>query len=247
MEFAVVIPAYMEEKNIEEVVKRVKSLGYLPIVVDDCSPDRTGEIAKSAGAIVLRHEKNRGKGEGLKTAFLYIKHNLPDIKYVAILDADLQYMPEDLPKIFNPLVVDQADYVTGYRNWKRDVPLRHRLGNFVWRTTFNIMFGVRVKDSNCGFIAMNREAMLKLVDATVGGYIIENMMMIKAMKEGLRIKQVPVKVYYYDVRDIPTGIRFVLGNFIFIIEEGFRYRFNIELRLYKALSKIRLIFTKGSD
>ncbi len=247
MTHVVVIPAYKEEKNIEKAVKRTLSLGYLAIVVDDCSPDKTGEIAKESGAIVLRHKKNMGKGEGLKTAFLYIKTHLPEAKYIAILDADLQYIPEDLPKLFKPLEAGEADYVTGYRNWKKDVPFRHRLGNFVWRTVFNIMFDARVKDSNCGFIAMSREAMLKLINATTGGYIIENMMMIEALKVGLRIKQVPVKVYYYGVRDIPTGTRFVLGNLIYIIESGLKYRYNIDLGIYKYLAKIKVIFTKGSD
>jgi len=247
MTHAVVIPAYNEEKNIDQAVARTLKMGYLPIVVDDCSTDKTGEKAKEAGAIVLRHKKNMGKGEGLKTAFLYIKTHLKDVKYVAILDADLQYVPEDLPKLFKPLENDEADYVTGYRNWKKDVPFRHRLGNFVWRTAFNILFDARVKDSNCGFVAMNREAMLKLINATTGGYIIENMMMIEALKSGLRIKQVPVKVYYHEVRDIPTGSRFVLGNLIYIIESGMKYRYNIDLKLYKAFYKLKLIFTKATD
>ncbi|MEM5777369.1 MAG: glycosyltransferase family 2 protein [Candidatus Aenigmatarchaeota archaeon] len=247
MDHIVVIPAYREEKNIEQVVKRTLNLGYTVIVVDDCSPDRTGEIAREAGAIVLRHKKNMGKGEGLKTAFLYIKTHFKDAKYIAILDADMQYIPEDLPKIFKPLENDEADYVTGYRNWKRDVPFRHRLGNFVWRTTFNIIFDAKVKDSNCGFIALSREAMLKLINSTTGGYIIENMMMIEALKNGLRIKQVPVKVFYYSVRDIPTGSRFVLGNWIYIVEAGLKYRYNIDLKLYKFLQKIKFIFTKGTD
>jgi hypothetical protein len=139
---------------------------------------------------------------------------------------------------------DEADYVTGYRNW-RQVPFRHRLGNFVWRNAFNIIFGTRLKDSNCGFIGMNRKAMRKLINSTKGGYIIENMMMIAAMKNNLRIKQVPVKVFYYDVRDIPTGVRFVLGNLIYIIENGLIKK--SKMRVYKKMQKLKWIFTKGSD
>ncbi|MBU5689667.1 MAG: glycosyltransferase family 2 protein [Candidatus Aenigmatarchaeota archaeon] len=247
MEHAVIIPAYNEEKNISDAVTRVTKKGYLPIVVDDCSKDRTAELAEKAGAIVLRHRKNQGKGVALKTAFKYILEKHPDIKYVAILDADLQYLPEDLPKIFKPLEEDKADYVTGYRNWKKDVPFRHRLGNFVWRTAFNIAFSANVKDSNCGFIAMTREVIKELVHVATGGYIIENMFMISVINKGFRIKQVPVKVYYYGVRDIKTGVRFVSGNLIYIIESGLKYRYNIDLKLYKILSKLKIIFTKGSD
>jgi len=242
----VIIPAYNEEKNIKEIVLRTKRAGYLPLVVDDSSTDKTSEIAKKHGAIVLRHEINMGKGIGLNTAFNYILKNLPKVKYIAILDADLQYLPEDLPKLFSPLEKNEADYVTGYRNWKT-VPLRHRIGNFVWRTTFNIIFNTRFKDTNCGFIAMNRKAMKVLLNSTQGGYIIENMMMIDAMRNNLRIKQVPVRVFYYDVRDIPTGIRYVLGNLIYIIQTGLRLKYGIEIRLYRQLERLKWIFTKATD
>ncbi|MCX8178554.1 MAG: glycosyltransferase family 2 protein [Candidatus Aenigmarchaeota archaeon] len=247
MKHAVIIPAYNEEDNIEKAIKRVMKLKYLPVVVDDCSNDRTAEIAERSGAVLLRHKINKGKGAALKTAFKYILEKQPDIQYIAILDADLQYIPEDLPKIFKPLENDEADYVTGYRNWKRDVPFRHRLGNFVWRTTFNIMFNANVKDSNCGFIGMTRNAVKDLVDVATGGYIIENMFMISAIMKGLRIKQVPVKVYYHHVRDIKTGVRFVSGNLIYIIESGLKYKYNIDLKLYRILAKLKIIFTKGSD
>ncbi len=246
MKCIVVIPAYNEKKNIKQAVERTIKAGYAPLVIDDCSSDNTYELAKAAGAIVIRHEKNRGKGAALRTAFEYILNNIPEAKFVAILDADLQYMPEDLYKLFKPLENDEADYVTGYRNWKT-VPFRHRLGNFVWRTAFNILFGTNLKDSNCGFIAMSRDAVKKLRGSTEGGYIIENMMMITALKRNLRIKQVPVRVFYYHVRDIPTGTRFVSGNLIYIIEAGLKYRYNIDLKLYKKLERLKVIFTKGSD
>lgn len=246
MDCVVVIPAYNEEKNIKKAVERTIKAGYVALVIDDHSSDNTYNLAKAAGAIVIRHEKNKGKGRALATAFNYILNNIPDAKFIAILDADLQYIPEDLYKIFNPLIGDEADYVTGCRNWKT-VPFRHRLGNFVWRTAFNILFGTRLKDSNCGFIAMNRDAMKKLIKSTEGGYIIENMMMITALKNNLRIKQVPVRVFYYQVRDIPTGTRFVSGNLIYIIESGLKYRFNVDLKLYEKLERLKLIFTKGSD
>lgn len=247
MKHAVIIPAYNEEKNIEQLVRRVIKLGYMPIVIDDCSKDKTGEIARKSGALTIKHKTNKGKGEAIKTAFRYILEKVPDIEYVAILDADLQYIPEDLPKIFKPLENDEADYVTGYRNWKVDVPFRHRLGNFVWRTAFNILFGANVKDSNCGFIAMTRESVKEFVNIATGGYIIENLFMISAIMKGLRIKQVPVKVYYYEVRDVKTGVRFVSGNLIYIIEVGLKYRYNIDLKLYRILKKLKIIFTKGSD
>lgn len=244
MDTIVLIPAYNEEKNIRKVVERTKKINLIPLVVDDCSRDKTGEIAKKSGAIVLTHKKNEGKGKVLITGFMYILKNLPKIKYTVILDADLQYIPEDVPKLIRPLRNDKADYVTGFRNWKY-VPFRHTLGNFVWRTFFNLLFGTKLKDSNCGFIAMNRKVMEKLSKVGYGGYIIENLMMVEVLKNNFRVKQVPVRVFYYNKRDIITGSRFVLGNLIYIIESGIKFRFGLDLKLYEKVEKTKLIFTKG--
>jgi len=245
IEVGVVIPAYNEEKNIGETIRRLKkSLEAKIIVIDDYSKDKTGKIAKLLGANVIRHKKNKGKGEALVTGFKEILKKHPNIKYVIIIDADSQYDPEDAPKLVKALK-EGNDYVVGARYWKRDVPFRHRLGNFVWRKTFNVMFGTNLLDTNCGYIGMNRKAMKIISKGSYGGYIIDNMMFAKAIENGLKIKQVSVKVHYPEKRDVVSGTRFVLGCFIFIVEEGLRYRFGIDLNIYPRLEKTRLIFTKG--
>ncbi|NCO97354.1 MAG: hypothetical protein COY38_05180 [Candidatus Aenigmarchaeota archaeon CG_4_10_14_0_8_um_filter_37_24] len=240
----VIIPAYNEEKNIEEVIVRLKkSLEARIIVVDDCSKDRTGEIARRNGAIVIRHKANKGKGEALVTGFKEVLKNHPNIEYAILIDADSQYDPEDAPRLVKALKQGN-DYVTGFRRWKRDVPVRHRAANFLWRKAFNILFGVDLFDSNCGYIGMNRKAMKIISKGSYGGYIIDNVMLAKAVENKLKIKQVPVKVHYSEKRDVKTGLRFFLGNFIFIIEEGFRYRFGVDLEIYGRLVKTRLVFSK---
>ncbi len=224
MDTIVLIPAFNEEKNIVEVVRRTKKSGFIPLVVDDGSKDKTTKNAKKAGAVVVTHKKNKGKGEAMTTGFSYIIKKFPKAKYVVILDADLQYDPEDTPRLIEILRSGEADYVTGYRNW-RTVPGRHSLGNFVWRTVFNLLFGTRLKDTNCGFIAMTTKAMKKMMKVIYGGYIIENMMMSEALKNKLRIKQVHVKVHYHHIRKIPTGTKIVLGCLWFIVKGGLKHRF----------------------
>ncbi len=241
----VIVPAYNEEENIEDVIKRSKkSLGAKIIVVDDHSDDKTCRIAKRNGAVVIRHKKNKGKGEALVTGFKEILENHPKIDYVVIIDADSQYDPEDANKLIKKLR-EGYDYVVGARHWKRDVPLRHRIANFLWRTSFNILFGTQLLDSNCGFISMNRKAMKIVSKKSYGGYIIDNVMLAIAVENDLNIKQVPVKVHYPKKRGGITGIRFFLGNFIFIMEEGFKYRFGIKLKIYNNIVKTRFIFSKG--
>jgi glycosyltransferase involved in cell wall biosynthesis len=244
MDTAVLIPAYNEEKSIKEAVGRTKKINLIPLVVDDCSKDRTADIAEASGAVVLRHKRNEGKGKALVTGFKFILKNMPEVNYVAILDADLQYVPEDIPKLIEPLRNGKADYVTGFRNWK-EVPSRHSLGNLIWRKVFNLLFGTKLKDSNCGFIAMNRKVMDELSEVAYGGYIIENLMMVEVLKNNFKLRQVPVKVFYHRVRDIPTGTRFVFGNLIYIIEAGLKFRFGIELKIYEKVERMKLIFTKG--
>lgn len=244
MDSVVLIPAYNEEKTIQEVISRVKKINLTPLVIDDGSTDKTNKIAKKFGAIVLKHNINKGKGEALKTGFKEILKKHPEIQYVVVIDADLQYDPRDAPKLFKALRQGN-DYVTGYRNWKKDVPFRHRLANFLWRTAFNLVFGTSLKDTNCGFIGLNRKAMKIMSQQSYGGYIIENMMLTYVLENKLRIKQVPVKVHYPHPRSMIKGSRFFLGCLIFIIEEGLKYRFGIGLRIYEKIERTRLIFTKG--
>jgi glycosyltransferase involved in cell wall biosynthesis len=220
MDYAIV-PAYNEEKNIHDVVKRLRKIGFRVIVVDDGSKDRTYEFAKKAGAIVLRHKINKGKGEALRTAFEYVKKK--EIKNFVIIDADLQYLPEEAMKLLEPIKRREADFVMGYRNW-REVPFRHKLGNFVWRTFFNILYGTKLKDTNCGYMAFGEKA-IKEIENIHGGYIIENSILSDAVKKGLKIKQVPVKVFYHKKSGVKRGIRVVLGVLIYILKEGLKYRF----------------------
>lgn len=247
METVVLIPAYNEEETIKEIISRLKKIkGLIPLIIDDCSSDKTAELARKEGGIIIRHKKNRGKGESLITGFSFILKKLRNVKYIIILDADLQYMPEDVKKLIKPLKAGKADYVTGYRNWIK-IPFRHALGNFVWRISFNLLFGTNFKDTNCGFIAMNRKTVEIMVKKSYGGYIIENVMLVEALKNKLKIEQIPVNVHYYEKRGIVTGSRYVLGNLIYIIEAGIKYRFGIELRLYEKIEKTRLIFTRGGN
>jgi glycosyltransferase involved in cell wall biosynthesis len=223
MKNAVLIPAFNEEKNILEVINKTKKLKRIDkiIVVDDGSVDKTAELAKKAGAIVIRHEKNKGKGEALKTGFDYIS-KLGGIKNIVLIDADLQYEPEESLKLLKAL--ESADVVMGYRDFSK-LPFRHKLGNFVWRTFFNLFFGTRLKDTNCGLIALTIDSIKKM--DIHGGYIIENSMLASAIKNNLKIKQVLVNVNYKKTSGIERGIRVEAGVLIFILVEGIKYRMRL--------------------
>ncbi|MEM5804839.1 MAG: glycosyltransferase family 2 protein [Candidatus Aenigmatarchaeota archaeon] len=217
------MPAYNEGNNIGESVSLAISdlKGAKIIVVDDGSEDNTAKIAKMAGAIVLRHGTNKGKGEALNTGFSFVKQ-MKDAKYVVLLDADMQYRPKDAENVLLPLIKNEADFVMGSREWSA-VPFRHRLGNLVWRLTFNLLFGTKLKDTNCGLVAMNRNA-LEAIGRVQGGYIIDNYMLIKCIRSGLIISNAPVTVYYKYLSKVPRGVRMVIGIWLFIVKEGLKYR-----------------------
>jgi len=216
------IPAYNEEKNIEEVIRRCKTFTKNIIVIDDGSIDKTKKIADKLNVTILSHKKNLGKGEAIKTGTHHILRNLPNIENIVIVDADMQYNPKGSTKLLRPLINKEADFIMGYRNWKR-VPFRHRLGNIIWRFIFNLMFRTNLKDVACGFVAMNRKA-LKNIEDMYGGYIIESSMLAQCITKNLRIKQVPIEVTYKNISGITRGIRMVSGVLIFIIKKGLKYK-----------------------
>lgn len=227
MDTIALIPAYNEENTIEEVIRQIKKIKLLPIVINDCSEDKTGKIAKKNGVTVISHKINKGKGESIKSGLKYLKKKYPKIKYIVIVDADLQFDPKESLKLIEPLKKGEADYVIGSRFFdnEKKIPFRNKLGNLVWRSVFNFLFGTKLKDTNSGFIAFRKKfgEGLKIH----GGYIIENSLALQAIKKNLKIKEVPVTIRYNELRDLSSGTRIVLGVLIFIIIEGIKYRFGI--------------------
>ena len=109
---SIIIPALNESATIANVVMRVKKFG-IPIVVDDGSIDNTTQIACDAGAIVIKHEENKGYDQALSSGFLYANQN--EYKYVITIDADGQHDPQMLANFISHLT-DEVDLVIGVRD-----------------------------------------------------------------------------------------------------------------------------------
>ena len=155
---AVVIPAYNEERVIGPVVAEVRLYGYMPIVVDDCSRDATAEVARNAGAEVLRHSRNRDQGAALETGTQYALRQGAEI--IVHFDADGQHRIEDIPALIEPIINQNKDVVLGSRflgsaeniRFERRIFLKGAI-LFTW-----LFSGIRLTDSHNGFRAFNRKA-----------------------------------------------------------------------------------------
>ncbi|ANF22632.1 glycosyltransferase family 2 protein [Thermococcus piezophilus] len=195
----IIIPAYNEELTIGSVVALAKKYGEV-LVVDDGSKDRTHEIAKKAGATVLRHETNRGKGNALRTGFEYALAKGYDA--VVCIDADGQHDPDKIPLVLEPIMKGEADLVIGSRYLNgahKNIPFYRRIGLGVLNLTTNMASEVKVTDSQSGFRALNRKA-LESLSLNFSGYNVESEMIAELSEKGLRIKEVPINVRY----DVPN-------------------------------------------
>jgi len=206
------LPAYNEEVSIGSVVLRARKYADRVIVVDDGSSDRTAEVAALAGAEVLRHERNQGKGAALRTGFEYLDED----SIIVTIDTDGQHDPADIPRLVEPILRGEADMVNGSRYLngnKKDTPLYRRLGQVVLDTATNLESGLAVTDSQSGFRAFSGAAK-GVFRFRQSGLAIESEMLADAAAAGLRIKEVEIGVRY-DVdgsseHPVAHGVRVLL-------------------------------------
>jgi glycosyltransferase involved in cell wall biosynthesis len=198
-----VIPAYNEERCIGSVVLRTRAQVDAVVVVDDGSTDATAQIAEAGGAIVVRHERNHGKGAALNTGFRKARELGPHA--VVLLDADGQHLPQELPAVLAPVLSDEADIVVGSRyigsgngrgrsNGTR-VPRHRVVGHWAFTLLTNITSGVRVSDSQSGFRALSARAIDALCFSSEG-FSVESEMQFLARELGLRVVEVPISADY---------------------------------------------------
>lgn len=163
----IVIPAWNEGTTIYEVVKSAVSAANVVVVVDDGSSDTTGENARRAGAVVVRHAINRGLGGALGTGIMAAVVLGADA--IVTMDADGQHRAEDAVKVFERLEVGDVDFVMGSRmKDKSGMPLRRRIANRIGNWLTWALFGTMVSDSQSGLRGLTRSAATKLELRTNG-------------------------------------------------------------------------------
>jgi glycosyltransferase involved in cell wall biosynthesis len=197
---SVVIPAYNEEATLADVVRKVLRLEHLleVVVVDDCSNDRTGAVARAlaiedARVRVERHERNRGKTEALKTGFAKTKGEI-----VIVQDADLEYDPAEIPEVIRPILQGRADVVYGsrflVRRAARVLYFYHYLGNKLLTFLSNTLTNLNMTDIETGYKAF-RGDIIRQMRITSSGFGFEVEVTAKVAKLGCAVYEVPISYY----------------------------------------------------
>lgn len=204
------MPAFREAARIADVVRGVRR--HLPcLVVDDGSEDGTADAAREAGATVVRHEKNQGKGAALRTAFAWAVREGYD--GAVTLDGDGQHDPAEIP-LFVAAAGAGADLVVGRRTgWReRGMPWIRRQVNSLTSAVVSRLAHAEVADSQCGYRYVSVRAWQAASPGT-DSFDAESEILIRAGRLGLHIAQVDVQTIYGDqvsnIRPLADTLRFV--------------------------------------
>tara|TARA_B100001059_G_C17784039_1_gene555975 strand:+ start:561 stop:1250 length:690 start_codon:yes stop_codon:yes gene_type:complete len=200
MKLSIIIPCYNEQKTISVILDKVRNLKDYDkeiIVVDDCSTDGTKEILKklenSIEIKILYNDKNRGKGYCIKKG---IDSSTGSV--LIIQDADLEYDPNDIPKLINPIKNGNADVVYGSRfagsEEKRVLFYWHSLGNKFLTTLSNMFTNLNLTDMECCYKAF-KSKIIKDINLKENRFGFEPEITAKISKKDIQIYEVGIKYF----------------------------------------------------
>jgi len=233
-ELSVFFPCYNEEKNITQTFNTalpiIKDIAHNweIILIDDGSKDKTAEvIAKIAknypqNVKIVTHNPNRGYGAALKSGLYTAKY-----RWIAFTDGDGQFDFNDIKVLFNTQHKTKADLVIGYY-LGRKVPFYRIWGTKLWQLAVFILFGLKVKDIDCGFKLISKKVVdtIPKLQAERGPFI-SSEFLIKAKKSGFKIVEVGVH-HYPRVYGEATGTKLnvVLAGFKDLFRLWFKLNFS---------------------
>lgn len=218
---AVVMPAYNEAKLIRGALESIPSFVDHIIVVDDASVDATTKIARAHRRPIelIEHDTNQGVGAAIASGCRHALLLGADL--TAVMAADGQMDPGDLPALLAPLIAGEADYAKGNRlGWpaaSQAMPWHRWLGNHLFSWMTRRALGVDVQDSQCGYAAMNLRAKTALDwDRVWKSYGYPNDLLSWLTLRGLRVRDVPVRPVY-GAEQSGIRLRHVMGVIPFVI------------------------------
>lgn len=226
---SIIIPVYNEERYISAVIEKVKRADTSPrekeiIVVDDGSTDGTGvELGKySTDPLVkiVNNHKNRGKASAIKSALALSKGDI-----ILVQDSDLEYSPDDYPKILAPFSDESVEVVYGsrflLRRWPRKMKPSNWLANRIFTLTTNLLYNARITDEGTAYKAFRRNLLESMVLESTGFEFCPEVT-AKVLLRGLPIVEVPIS---YEARNMKEGKKPRFSDGVKILGTLIRYRF----------------------
>jgi glycosyltransferase involved in cell wall biosynthesis len=227
LQTAAIIPAYQDEKHIGDIVRRTRERLDRVLVVDDGSSDQTAQRAREAGAEVIVHDQNRGKGEAIKTGLahwlavasssLHAADGLDrQVTWVSLLDSDGQHLPEEIDRFLTAAASStQPTFLIGNRmNNLAGMPFFRRVVNRYMSGQISRACKQEIPDTQCGFRMLDHQLVPQLLGPeSVRGYDYDTEVLIIASRKGYRIESVPITTVYTDqvskIRPMRDAIRFL--------------------------------------
>jgi glycosyltransferase involved in cell wall biosynthesis len=224
---SIVVPVFNERNTLVEIVRRMRAV-ELPdsiereiIVVDDGSDDGTRDVLQQLGDSTVRvilHERNRGKGAAVRTGFANATG-----EYVLVQDADLEYDPEDWPKLLNPVLRGRTRVVYGSRftGERRNMLFMHWVGNRFLSFVTNVLYNTTLSDMETCYKLVDR-GLLDELSLSADRFDIEPEITAKILKRGVRIYEVPIS---YAGREFDEGKKITWRDGFAALWTLLKYRF----------------------
>lgn len=221
----VIVPVFNEVQTVGKVIERVQGLTFLGlhevVVVDDGSSDGTAEAlqawADSDDVTIVRHHANRGKGDAIRSGLAVARGEI-----VAIQDADLEYSPEELPRLASPIAKGEACIVYGSRRMGHSIDWGNRFYHAV--TVLNlltrILYGIRITDEATCY-KLFRFEILRRMELECRKFEFCPEVTAKAARMGHSIRELPIS---YDRRSVKDGKKIRLSDWFEAVRTLWRYR-----------------------
>ncbi len=207
---SIVIPVFNEAENLEKLLQQVNAL-ELPrtelVVVDDGSSDRSAEVAKKAGATVIRHPYNVGNGAAIKSGIRAARG-----KFIVFMDGDGQHKPEDIPRLLSE--AENYHMVVGARSKGSKLRFHRNVANLAYNLLASYVTQFPVRDLTSGFRVLERLDALRFIDLLPNTFSYPTTLTLAFLRSGLTVKYIPIQTLYRSGQSkislLTDGVRFLL-------------------------------------
>ena len=197
----IIIPAYEPDEKLIKLVGELKDkCDWKILIVDDGSGEKYSwifERVERLGAVVVRYNKNKGKGGALKTAFNIVK-NWEDAEDIVTADCDGQHLPEDIMKIMKQVKINKSKIILGARHFTGKVPFRSIFGNKLTSIVFLLAKGKKITDTQTGLRGFSEDMLEWLCEVQGERFEYEMNMLLEAEENGYEITEVPINTVYLE-------------------------------------------------